>query len=324
MSWIKQVKSTDISRGPKCGFIVHIEGKKAYLKPKHVQYLRRVHGALPRCRDKNKPHEKKEKKEPQDRKQPKETKAKQEAKEAKTDVKKMDLVHMECLDGTRRFLIVPIPKDIRQEYKWPVANQLFFLSSGKSNDVSFSDTYFPTLGINEAYEEHSSHLPSWIMKAETSDRWAAWARAFMKILEPMYEINYLNAKYYKTFLSYFDHWFQMRISAQLGGKSWDDVKEMREYVLNHSWDFERGVFVKDPKPLPELQAPSHCDKIKLPEEKYAQSDSSPKAIVEKIHIAKLQNNALAKYDCLLARTVSDARRVKEEIRKRTNWYWKKS
>jgi hypothetical protein len=51
---------------------------------------------------------------------------------------------------------------------------------------------------------------------------------------------------YENFLNKFAFWFQVKLSAQIGGYFWDreDMTLLKHYALNYDFDPKKRIFVK--------------------------------------------------------------------------------
>ncbi|CAH6418413.1 Hypothetical protein POVN_LOCUS157 [uncultured virus] len=220
----------------------------------------------------------------------------------KTMYEGMEGTRVRCIEGARKFVVVPIPEHGRKAltFKTKPANQLFYLSSGTSNEGrNFTNVYFPTYGVQE--QPVKGHLHSGLIQKMTSeDQYTEWRKHLCDVMPGEevkrggYTIWWSSCKLYRGFLDKFSDWYQVQQSAALGGEFWErpDMKYLRDAALTFSWNgkeyFEDATipqrFIVE---TPCEQVPDIGDETDL------------------LARAKRQNDVLAKYDALHYRGYSE-------------------
>jgi len=205
-------------------------------------------------------------------------------------------------DVRRRFAIVPVPSHVRQY--WHTKNILFFESSGTSNTAGYGSVFFPSEGVGESGK--------WVIKfADKSAAMRSWANTFCSIFdEYLRDIGHLDEfitpkgrrpGFYNLDLSdrlfeckakfegifkYFPHWWMLQISAALGGVFWErpDMKYLRDFALNFSWDYDKREFVEDSNIINEYtftNEPLVADNLLVMRDWAADNDALDKAYLSK-------------------------------------------
>jgi hypothetical protein len=160
-----------------------------------------------------------------------------------------------CLHGSRYLCVAPMPE--KYQTKLGATNQGMFYSTGSSNaSMNFADVWFPTQGVQ--LEKTYDASPGWVIKFYSNvfnDVFFGWRKGFCAIVDgkkskdicTKYDTTIKNCcDLYKNFLDKFSFWYQVTISARLGGAFWDrdDMEILKEYALSYDWDGKKKEFVK--------------------------------------------------------------------------------
>ena len=163
----------------------------------------------------------------------------------------------------RIFAIVPVP-DIELRYGYPSSMAMFYRSTGTSNyNADFATVYFPSHGV---LEKGSYMPPGWIQKfgGYFKPELVPWINAFCKRFDEFWMADTVAAtdekeqdnckNRYHGLLNKFSYWWQLQVSAQLGGEFWErpDVAYLRGVALTYDWDRAIQDFVERDHILPYL------------------------------------------------------------------------
>lgn len=151
--------------------------------------------------------------------------------------------------GLRQFVVAPISKRDQLEIGHGPKNQIYYLSTGTSNEFNFEGVYFPTAGIEE--QGTMFGRPGWVMKmlSGLTSLWRA------RLCELMVEIS---CDSIQQFLNKFMYWFQVSHSAALGGQFWSrpDMKYLRDFAVNFYWNGQE--FVQDENIVSQILVNESC------------------------------------------------------------------
>lgn len=172
-------------------------------------------------------------------------------------------VLVKCFEADRQLVAVPLTEKVHKQYHWPIPNQLYYLSSGTSNESNFPGVYFPMMGISEKLGK----LQILKMLSSLSMAWRSRLCRLVNDLELPLEKRYCILL--DNFLNKFRYWFQVQQSAALGGEFWQrpDVQYLRDIALNYSWDNKALDFVEDSANIQQPQdlVIGPCSSIQYPE-----------------------------------------------------------
>lgn len=131
----------------------------------------------------------------------------------------------------RTFIVADAPDRSRQ--------QAFFCSTGTSNACGFPGTFFPTAGVRDNWiHKYGGHTPdfAWELEKQTESTIPKARRyAYTDLLD-----------------LYFASWWQVQISASLGGEWWErpDMAFLRGMAQWYDFDETRKTFVLRDTPFP--------------------------------------------------------------------------
>lgn len=164
----------------------------------------------------------------------------------------------------RPFLTVKAPKH------WPTKRMAFYKSTGSSNNDGKNEfrkeTWFPTLGLlqnnSSLYDDLNKGEDGYILKRNVFSKIfnmliANWDRVVLMEITKFGKITqYLEKKispskkigeeikkvgeFCGVLAYYFQYWWQIQISAQLGEGYWENIPEFKEFVLTHDYDDYKG------------------------------------------------------------------------------------
>src|SRR6185437_10741238 len=166
----------------------------------------------------------------------------------------VDDLKVSCLTGSRQYVVMPIPEAIRQVYNWPIKNQAMFLSTGTSNALNFGSVYFPFAGVNEVPEPFLRATAGWLIKFSSSQRENAWRARLCTLVQDWiipsgigYSIMSNYCSELSAFLDKFAFWWQVRLSAALGGDFWEraDVRYLYDLARLYDWNNDLKDFVME-------------------------------------------------------------------------------
>lgn len=209
-----------------------------------------------------------------------------------TDASQLRQEEVDCFVGSRDLVVVQVPPE---GYPVPtlkdgtsITSQGFFRSTGTSNETkgkTFPGVYYPFAG------RYDVNIPDkgWFIKMgrffTTADDWKNIPKWFDSLCS-LLGTGYWKTKVTKTgtqiiiqdtegeekclgyanFLGYFPEWWQVRLSAALGGEFWDrkDMEPLKYAALNYTWDREKERFEESPIEFT-MVAKSRCDTRKTDE-----------------------------------------------------------
>jgi chemotaxis protein histidine kinase CheA len=191
-------------------------------------------------------------------------------------------ITVDCYRGVREIAVTPVPKEANQSSipKWPYKTQGFFKSTGTSNALAFPGIYFPFAGRQE---QHSILGYGWLVKMGDFSKTIAQAPDWFKRLCELWGDKHNKDLVdddgkicgdYIVFLGYFAEWWQVRVSAALGGEFWErpDMERVlhvaQEYKVGiscdndnrYKWDFNKRDFVDAEFPTQEIKTQKQCDR----------------------------------------------------------------
>lgn len=117
-------------------------------------------------------------------------------------------------------------------------NQAFFRSTGTSNYWSFESIFFPFKRVDSS---------GWIHKDMGGDL-SPWFKILIEHFRETHPDLFKKGRpILEHFISKFGDWWQVKMSAGLGGKLWDEVPELsfvKFFMLNHDWNSVKELYIK--------------------------------------------------------------------------------
>jgi hypothetical protein len=165
-----------------------------------------------------------------------------------------------CCQGIRTICVLPIPKETPRVSKGVLqTHQAMYFSTGQSNPgANFPGGWFPTAGIKTDMTPSIRISPDgekiecssgMVIKFTSTDKKPFTNTHFFwreRLCELMGE-NGLDCGNYRKFLSKFGFFYQLSMSAQLGGVLWDmeDMKPLKDIVMSYNWKNDKDWRKRD-------------------------------------------------------------------------------
>ena len=225
----------------------------------------------------------------------------------------------------RKIVLVSVP-DYERDFGYPVKRQAFYMSTGVSNNNAFTSVYFPIQGINidevddlnkinkiNGKQEYARHF---FIKMDTYYKDRLWMQAFCEKMDRFLSVTEQKlscVQHYTPIMTMFSYWWQLRISALLGGEFWErpDMMYLQAFAILYKWNHTERKFEMD-----ELDYEYDTNKYVVP----CEGESS---VFKSFHVNKI----LKAFDALISNEwshknprLSIYETTIQEL-KNTNWYY---
>ena len=177
----------------------------------------------------------------------------------KKAIEKISIPILRIDNFLRKIVLVSVP-NYEKDFGYPVKRQAFYESTGVSNNNAFTSVFFPMQGVNtEEIEDlnklnylkgRGSYAFNFLIKMDAYYRDRIWMQAYCEKMDNFLTVTGQRlscVEHYTPILSMFSYWWQLRISALLGGEFWDrpDMIYLRAFAMLYKWNHIDQKFEMD-------------------------------------------------------------------------------